>query len=135
MRTRPGILLFLLALAISCLPLTAARAQTQLAQWGPPPSPEEERERRHEEREREREREEWREHQEWQSHHQRYFGGTVIQPDPTESNEHYRNRVHAQCNIQWDQCARGCNTIRDAYRREACVANCNNELNECKAAF
>lgn len=124
MSNRPVKLLLLLALTLSCLTFTIASAQTQLAQWGSQPSPEE------------REREQGERHdEEWQKHHQRYFGGTVIQPGPAENRENYRTRVHAQCNVQWDQCARNCNTIGNAYQREACVANCNNELNECKASF
>jgi len=140
MRTRSGKLLFLLTLAVSCLTVTGSRAQTQVAQYYTPQGPDyqeerqyrrEERERRREEQEREREER----HEEWRRHNQRYFGGMAIQPYPNEDSEEYARRVQAQCNVVWDQCARRCNTIGDAYRRQACVANCNNELYECRARF
>lgn len=47
-------------------------------------------------------------------------------------NEDSRNRRATDCNMQWDHCARNCNTIRDAYQRQACVGNCNNELQRCQ---
>ena len=140
MHLRFPALLFLLIFSFSCLPFTIASAQSQLAQWGPPPTPEE-RERWREEHERERwreerreERREWRE-EEWQRHHQRYFGGVVIQPGPGESYESYVHRVRAQCNVQWSNCATYCNAIYDPYQRAACVSNCNNELYECQSRF
>jgi len=47
---------------------------------------------------------------------------------------HEENQGHrgADCNVQWDHCVRNCNTVRDAYQREACVGSCNNELQGCK---
>ena len=131
MRTRPGILLFQLVLAISCLTCASAGAQTQQAQWGPPPTPQE-RQRMHEERKEERR--EWKE-EEWRRHHQRYYGGMPIQRGPYESYDEYVHRVRAQCNAHWNNCATYCNTIYDPYHRAACVANCNNELHECLSGF
>jgi len=55
-----------------------------------------------------------------------------------QENERSRNQRNApehssaQCNQQWDQCARYCNTIRNASDRMSCVAECNNNLHECQ---
>lgn len=128
----------LLALTFISLSFTAASAQ--YGPWGPPPSPEE-REHWREEREHERwrqerreEHREWRE-DEWRRYNQRYFGGVVVVPGPNESYESFVHRARVQCNVQWDQCARYCNSIYDPYYRAACVNNCNNELYECRSRF
>lgn len=130
-----------------------AQAGTQYAQFGPfppvgPYPDDRERwreERRREEQYRREERKRLREqerrerayqnwyNEEWRRHNQRYFGGNAMIPFAGESYEAYVRRVQAQCNVRWDRCARYCNTIRDAYRRAACVANCNNELHECNS--
>jgi len=70
----------------------------------------------------------------WRWHNQRYFGAPIA-PYAGESYESYSRRVRQQCNIQWNNCATYCNTIRDPNRRAACVANCNNDLYQCQAAF
>lgn len=133
MQTLSSKLILVFVLAITCLSFTEARAQSQHAQYSTHgPYNQDEQETRQERRAREREE---RREEDWQRHHQRYFGGPAIQPGPNESREAYRRRVHAQCNMQWDQCARHCNTIRDAYERKACVGNCNSDLNECKAGY
>lgn len=116
------------------------RAQAQEAQYlpYPPPSPpydqERERQWRREERRRERARQEWYD-EKWRRRMQRYFGGAIIQPYPGESYQSFTRRVRQQCNAQWNRCASFCNTIRDPYRRAACVGNCNNELYECNSGF
>ncbi|GFK92382.1 hypothetical protein NNJEOMEG_00207 [Fundidesulfovibrio magnetotacticus] len=118
-------------------------AWDQVAQYGPyaPPPPhgyyhERERERdiRREERRRAREYQEWYDDQ-WRYRTQRYFGGQALTPRPGESYESFARRARVACNNQWNSCATYCNTIRDPNRRAACVANCNNELYECKSGF
>jgi len=101
-------------------------------QYQEPDYRQEEYERRMERREREQERAIHHE-EEWQRHQQRYFGGIVLEPYPGESPKSYRHRVNAQCNMTWQNCATYCNTIQNPNRRAACVANCNNELYECRA--
>ncbi|MBI4806347.1 MAG: hypothetical protein HY795_14015 [Desulfovibrio sp.] len=140
--------LLIAILVSSCLPAGASLAQGPYYPYGPPPSRDDyERERRREEREmrrEERERQKWQaredarrawEAEEWRRHHERYFGGTVIQPRPYESPEAYAARVRNQCNIRWNRAVSYCNTIRDPYQRAACIANSNNELYECQSHF
>jgi hypothetical protein len=111
MRIRSGKVFILLAMAISCLTVTVFRAQAQ-------PDAQD------------REHQEMRE-EEWRRHHERYFGGTAIQPAPQESREVYRARVQNQCKVQWSVCATSCNTVGNPNQRMVCVSTCNNELNEC----
>ncbi len=131
MRNLPIKKFFVMLLAIMLLPLATVLAQTQLAQWGPSP----------EQQERERQKQEQQEHrreeqnEQWQKHHQRYFGGPAIQPGPRESREEYRRRVMRRCQEHWPVCAAPCNTLPDPYWRNACVANCNNELHECQTRY
>lgn len=156
MNTRTILLVVACLLAVSALIPDRAKAQagTQYAQYGqyPPPGPyypgererwreerkreeeyrREERKRLREEQKRERAYQQWYD-DEWRRHNQRYFGGNPMAPYSGESYESYARRVQAQCNILWDRCARYCNTIRNANQRAACVANCNNELNECNS--
>lgn len=140
--------LIIAILVLSCLPVGSVLAQGQYYPYGPPPSHDDyERERRREEREmrrEERERQKWQaredarrawEDEEWRRHHERYFGGTVIQPRPYESPEAYAARVRNQCNIRWSQRVTYCNSIRDPHQRAACIANSNNELYECQSRF
>lgn len=137
-------LALLALLALACVLPTSGEAQAQPGyQYGPnqpyvyrPDQEERERERewRREERRRARQQQEWYDEQ-WRWRNQRYFGGYVLQPRPGESFESYARRVRVECNNQWNRCATYCNTIRDPRHRAACVANCNNDLYECKSGF
>ncbi|WP_243361648.1 hypothetical protein [Fundidesulfovibrio terrae] len=46
--------------------------------------------------------------------------------------EQQRRRIEANCNMNWQNCAGVCNTIAEPHQRAACIANCNNALNQCK---
>ena len=142
MRVRFAVRIVLLGLMLSCLPPAMAGARTQLAQWGPSYGDDQDGRHRGYENQRESKRMYRREHgwderriQDWRRHEKRYFGSSAVRPRANETYESFRGRAQVQCNQSWDRCARMCNTVRDAYRRAACVANCNNELFECTEAF
>ncbi|MFP5221947.1 MAG: hypothetical protein ACLGSA_06610 [Acidobacteriota bacterium] len=46
--------------------------------------------------------------------------------------ERQQRRQEANCNMNWQNCVGICNQIVDSNQRYACVANCNNGLNQCK---
>lgn len=49
--------------------------------------------------------------------------------------EHERRRMDTNCNLNWQNCAGVCNSMRDPNQRAVCVANCNNALNRCKSRY
>lgn len=69
-------------------------------------------------------------------YHPQYYnrpGGTYYPSADQQAYEQRRRRIEANCNMNWQNCATGCNTIGNANQRAVCVANCNNALNICKS--